>query len=182
MSQTREQLKEIATEQICAKNLAAASFREMGKAAGIKSSSVHYHFKSRDALLLELLKDYQGRFFTELSSRTGDSSSPKQRLHTLFDLFNECKEQEIQCLVQAYSAEAHELNEETRVAINEFYDGLYDWVLESLSSARFLPVARESLARVVVASIQGALIADRAKPEGEHLSAVEDWLATLSSI
>tara|TARA_R110001583_G_scaffold27021_3_gene96941 strand:+ start:1902 stop:2219 length:318 start_codon:yes stop_codon:yes gene_type:complete len=76
VSETRDHLKTIATDQICKNNLAAASFREMGKAAGIKSSSVHYHFKSRDALLLELATDYQHAFLLNCSNAQRESPVP----------------------------------------------------------------------------------------------------------
>ena len=80
MSETRAQLKHIAIDQIQQANLAAASFRELGKAAGIKSSSVHYHFQSRERLLTELLQDYDLKFFSELDAATAGTHRPRQRL------------------------------------------------------------------------------------------------------
>lgn len=182
MSQTRDQLKEIASEQIALNNLAAASFREMGKAAGIKSSSVHYHFKSRDALVLELLTDYHKSFFSDLEKQAGDNSSPKFRLSCLFSMFLNLKQEGKQAIIQAYSADAGELNEDAKTAVNEFYEDMYNWVLDSLNSARFLPASREALARVVISSLQGALAMDRTREDSPHLAAVEEWINTLSSI
>jgi TetR/AcrR family transcriptional repressor of nem operon len=182
VSDTRDHLKSIATDQICKNNLAAASFREMGKVAGIKSSSVHYHFKSRDALLLELATDYQQAFFTELQQRTDGISSPRQRLQHLCDLYMDHFSSNGQCLAQAYSAGMNELTEDSLTAIQAFYDALYEWVLDCLSSARFLPVSREALARVVVSSLQGAMVADRVRPDTPHLESVREWLGTLTSL
>ncbi|MFK4753956.1 MULTISPECIES: TetR/AcrR family transcriptional regulator [Oceanospirillaceae] len=182
MSETRDHLKTIATDQICKNNLAAASFREMGKAAGIKSSSVHYHFKSRDALLLELATDYQHAFFAELQQRTEGITSPRQRLQQLCDLYTEHFTNNRQCLAQAYSAGMNELTEESQTAIHAFYEALFDWVLECLSSARFLPVSREALARVVVSALQGALVADRVGQDAVHLASVREWIGTLTSL
>ena len=178
MSDTREHLKSIATDQICTKNLAAASFREMGKAAGIKSSSVHYHFKSRDALLLELIKDYQKAFFELLEERT-EGTSGKQRLQVLCDVFTEYFTKDRQCMASAYSAGTHELTADSFAATNEFYDALYEWVLESLANVRFMSLGREALARVVVSSLQGALVTDRVRNDAVNLAAVQDWIASL---
>ncbi|WP_221793249.1 TetR/AcrR family transcriptional regulator [Oceanobacter mangrovi] len=178
MSDTRDHLKSIATDQICAKNLAAASFREMGKEAGIKSSSVHYHFKSRDALLLELIKDYQKDFFAMLDERAEEATG-KQRLIVLCEVFTEFFTKDRQCMAQAYSSGSHELTPDSMTATRDFYEALYEWVLESLTTTRFLAVSRDALARVVVSAIQGALVADRVRDDAINLASVQDWLSSL---
>ena len=182
MSETRDQLKQIAASQIRQKNLAAASFREMGKAAGIKSSSVHYHFKSRDALLLEVLQDYISQFSAELETRTENISSPRQRMLSLFDLCAEECSNDQQALLLAYIAGRHELTDASRDALSGFIEYLYQWLLDSLASARFLPVPRESLARVIVAAIEGAALADRGLGQPEHLAATREWVTSLTRL
>jgi len=178
MSDTREHLKAIATDQVCTKNLAAASFREMGKAAGIKSSSVHYHFKSRDALVLELIKDYHRDFFQLLDERSEDVSG-KQRLQVLCDVFTEYFTQDRQCMASAYSAGSFELTDDSVNAAEEFYEALYEWVLESLASVRYMSLGREALARLIVSSLQGALVADRLRNDAVNLAAVQDFILSL---
>lgn len=182
MSDTRDQLKIIAVERIQKDNLAASSFREMGKAAGIKSSSVHYHFKSRDALLLELVKDFRQGFFDALQRRTGDISSPRQRLQHLFMMYADYYQNHELTLALAYQASFQELTDECRQAIAEFHNELQQWVLDSLQPARFLPIPKESLALVVSSSLQGALLMDRGQDGAAHLDAVQEWLASLSSL
>lgn len=182
MSETRNQLKSIAVERIQKENLAASSFREMGKAAGIKSSSVHYHFKSRDALLLELAQDFKRDFFDALQRKTGEISSPKQRLQHLFMLYADFYQSHELTLALAYQANAHELTDECRDVIQAFHNELNTWVLDSLQPARFLPISKESLALVISSSLQGALMMDRGQGAAEHLDAVQEWLASLSSL
>lgn len=181
MSETRNQLKEIASSQIREKNLAAASFREMGKAAGIKSSSVHYHFKSREALLLELLQDHNNRFMQTLEERTEGVTSPRQRMLSFFELCAEEVSGGGQPLLQAYIAGQHELTDEGRAELQGFLDNLYNWLLDTLAPARFLPVPRESLARVVLASVQGAMLMDRNRTS-DNLDAVREWITSLTRL
>ncbi|MGB1092834.1 MAG: hypothetical protein ACPGYX_11975, partial [Oceanobacter sp.] len=108
--------------------------------------------------------------------------SPKFRLSCLFSMFLNLKQEGKQAIIQAYSADAGELNEDAKTAVNEFYEDMYNWVLDSLNSARFLPASREALARVVISSLQGALAMDRTREDSPHLAAVEEWINTLSSI
>lgn len=182
MSEMRDQLKMIATEQIRQKTLAAASFRELGKAAGIKSSSVHYHFKSRDALLLELAKDYHKHFFNELQRRCRDISSPRQRLTILADVFCNDHKQQMQCLCQAYAAGIDSLNDDHRQVVQTFFTELQQWISHSLANARLLALPRDELAKVVVSALEGALMIDRGEAEQTRLQATKAWLATLSSL
>lgn len=181
MSETRVQLKHIATDQIQHANLAAASFRELGKAAGIKSSSVHYHFQSRDRLLTELLQDYDLHFFDVLNKATADTQRPRQRLAALVDVFAQFHAHQRQCMSAAYAAAPHELSEANRDVVESFLHHLEAWVSDSLSRASLLPVPKETLASVIVATLEGALLFDRLSREPRHLNAARDWLATLSS-
>ncbi|GGY49930.1 TetR family transcriptional regulator [Bacterioplanes sanyensis] len=182
MSEMRDQLKTIATEQIRKKTLAAASFRELGKAAGIKSSSVHYHFKSRDALLLELVKDYHRDFFAELKQRCDEVSSPRQRLRTLADMFCDSHANNMQCLCQAYAAGVDGLNDDHRQVVQAFFAELQQWVSDTLANARLLALPRDELAKVIVSALEGSLLLDRGEDEQQRLQATKAWLTTLSSL
>jgi len=181
MSETRVQLKHIAIDQIQHGNLAAASFRELGKAAGIKSSSVHYHFQSRERLLTELLQDYDLQFFSQLNKLTADTHRPRQRLTALIDIFEQNHAHRRQCMSLAYAASPHELSDTNLAAVSTFLEHLEDWVAESLSKASLLPIPKEQLACVVVSALEGALLFDRLYDEPKHLNAARNWVASLSS-
>jgi TetR/AcrR family transcriptional regulator, transcriptional repressor for nem operon len=182
MSDTRDQLKQLATGQIRRENLAAASFRELGKAAGIKASSVFYHFQSREQLLTELVRDYENEFFAQLDARTHGSDSPKQRLLALLDLFKQSQQQGKQCLCAAYAASSHELSDDSRAAVQQFFSRLEGWILEVLNKASLLPLPRETLAKVLLSSLEGALLIDRTAIENQHLDAIRQWINKLVSV
>ncbi|WP_430460759.1 TetR/AcrR family transcriptional regulator [Thalassolituus sp. LLYu03] len=179
MSDTRQQLKQIATEQIRRHTLHAASFREMGKVLGIKSSSVHYHFDNRDALLQELVSDYEHAFFAQLEARCAGVSSPLQQLA---GLFIDSHQQQQQCLCLAFAAAGDETTAEQRQAVQRFLQRLEDWVADTLARAHLLPLARPELARVIVSSLEGALLLDRDQPQPLRLEATRQWLSTLTRL
>ena len=182
MSETRDQLKVLATEQIRADKLAAASFRELGKAAGIKSSSVHYHFQSRDNLLTEVFNDYRDQFFSKLENNTSGLTRPRQRLLALFDLFETDQKQEWQGLVSAYAAGVRELPPESQHDVRSFLVEVEQWIIATLESASFLPIPRESLAKVLISTLEGALLLDRLQEDPNYLEAVKKWICSLSSL
>lgn len=181
MSETRTQLKSIAIDQIRQANLSAASFRELGKAAGIKSSSVHYHFQSRDKLLTELLQDYDVDFFRHLNAQTSGLKRTKEKLFALIKVFEDGHHEKRQCMSLAYAASPQELSEDNLQAFHTFVEHLEDWVSEALSHASLLPIPRHELARLVVSSLEGSLLLDRLDTEPKHLNAAKLWISTLSS-
>lgn len=182
MTDTRTQLKQIATEHIRRQTLHAASFREMGKVLGIKSSSVHYHFENRDALLQELVADYEQDFFRQLEEGCADLSSPTQRLQTLAGLFMNSHKAQYQCLCLAFAAAGDEASAAQRQAVQQFLLRLEDWVADTLSHAHLLSLPRPELARVIVGALEGALLLDRDQSEPRRLQAVCQWLQTLTRL
>lgn len=182
MSDTRTQLKHIATDQIRRRTLHAASFREMGKVADIKCSSVHYHFDNRDALLLELMTDYEADFFQQLDERCDNISSPSQRLQQLAQLFLESHTEQQQCLCLAFAAAGPDVTSEQQAAVDQFLQRLEQWVIDSLARAHLLVMPKPELARVIVSSLEGALLLDREQAEPTRLQAVSAWLKTITRL
>jgi len=179
MSDTRSQLKQIAIEQIRRRTLHAASFRELGKVAGIKSSSVHYHFENRDALLLELVKDYEQDFFIQLKQRCHELSDPGQQLQQLAALFLLSQQSQYQCLCLAFAAAGDETNDQQRAAVEQFLQRLETWISAVLARAADHPDSAPQLARVILSALEGALLLDRDQPQAPRLNAVSQWLTTL---
>lgn len=181
MSETRAHLKTIAIDQIRQANLSAASFRELGKAAGIKSSSVHYHFQSREKLLTELLQDYDVEFFLHLNAQTSAARRTKEKLLALIKVFEDGHKQKRQCMSLAYAASPQELSAANQEAFHIFVEHLEDWVAEALSHTSLLPIARQDLACLIVSALEGSLLLDRLNNEPRHLKAAKLWICTLSS-
>ena len=182
MSDTRDNLVQLAKQQIREDKLAAASFRELGKAAGIKSSSVHYHFQSRDNLLTEVFGDFRHEFFSELDERTFNISKPRQRLLVLLSLFEDYQQKNWLGMTSAYAAGLKELNDESQQEVKFFLNQVEGWIAQSLSSASFLPISRESVAKVLISALEGALLMDRIQQESDCLPAVREWICSLSSL
>lgn len=179
MTDTRSQLKQIATEQIRRHTLHAASFREMGKVLGIKSSSVHYHFENRDALLLELVNDYEQDFFAQLEQRCQGVSDPGQQLQQLAALFLLSQQSKYQCLCLAFAAAGDETSDQQRSAVEQFLRRLEVWISAVLARTADHSGNAQLLARVILSALEGALLLDRDQPQAPRLSAVSQWLTTL---
>lgn len=137
------------------------SFRDLASDLGIKSASVHYHFRSKEELGVALLQSYQERFTRWAESRK-DSSSPKDDLTELFKYDQHlCRIGSI-CPGGAFGAEYTALPDSVRQELAKLHDLQRQWMRERLSVGRTLGEVRdegtvESQADFILAALQGGL-------------------------
>ena len=84
MTQTKDQLKSIATRTIQEKGVNGLSFRDLAAQANIKSSSVHYYFPQKADLIYEVTKEYTDAFFQALDKIDQSSKHSVERLDALY--------------------------------------------------------------------------------------------------
>lgn len=80
---TRDQIVEAAYQVLAEKGYEAASIKEIAREAGIASGLVHYYFKSKDELLLEVMKTASkryGEFIHRLTRGLNQDELPEQLL------------------------------------------------------------------------------------------------------
>jgi TetR/AcrR family transcriptional repressor of bet genes len=64
-----------------------ASTQEIAEAAGITSGLVHYHFKSKQQILLALIELLAQRVRARYDERAKDAASPRARLYAFLDAY-----------------------------------------------------------------------------------------------
>jgi len=172
----KEKLINIATDTVQRAGVHAITMRELGCAAGIKSSSVMYHFENKNGLLQEISSSYQQHFFERLDEIKTTIDNPAERLQSLVGLFEEGLIEEKICLCGMMAAEFDNLDDRTQATIKRFFFRLEAWVATQLSDAEANPEA----APLIVSSLEGAMLLDRLDNESVRLKAVREWLITLT--
>ena len=105
------------------------SFREIAKKIGIKSSSVHYYFPTKEQLGAVLAKNYRENFFTKLGKP--DSLEPKPPISRLRALFRDSLMLDKKmCLCGLFGAEIDTLPEVIAKEVELFFRHLEDWLIE----------------------------------------------------
>ena len=82
MSDKRTEIMDAAEARIRAAGYSGFSFRELASDVGVKSSSIHYYFTTKEELGVAVAQRYADRFFEGLEKGAGDRS---QKLATAFD-------------------------------------------------------------------------------------------------
>lgn len=136
----------------------AVSFRELADDLGIKSASVHYHFRKKEDLGLALVERYSKRFFENLKTKLADTETSQDKLRAFIETYGSAlKQSDAICLCGILGAEISSLPEPLARAVNTFFKANLDWLNTALPDQ--LTVAQKAeKARYIVAALQGAMM------------------------
>ena len=182
MTTTKEQLKQVAREKLQRQGVRALTMRDLGEEVGIKSSSVMYHFKSKDGLLLELATDYTNNFIQFLSQVDQTVPNPTRRMGALLDMIESVSADGKFCLCGMLASDVHELDDATTQVIKGYFSRFETWVaalLQDGGAAAYDKKGAESLAQVVVSGIEGAMLMDRSEGTLSRVTAIRAWAMSL---
>ena len=175
MDTVKDKLIEIATDTVQKSGINALTMRELGNAVGIKSSSVMYHFKSKDGLMYELVSSYSEGFTLYLENLTKKYSDPQTRLHKFIDIFEDVLKDGKFCLCGMLASQNENLDILTRDKTREFFAVSEVWVEETLTKEQNDVL----LAKVIISSLEVAMLLDKLDEKTQRLNAVRAWLKTL---
>jgi AcrR family transcriptional regulator len=80
----RDELLELAATMFAERGLKATTVRDIADSAGILSGSLYHHFKSKEQMVEEVLKDFLGWLFVRYQEILAGAPSPLDRLKGLF--------------------------------------------------------------------------------------------------
>lgn len=157
MSETAEKLMDLAEDGMRLRGYHAVSFRDLAAALGIKSASVHYHFKKKEDLGVAVVKRYALRFFAALRVEADKVQTPSGRIGAFCRVYRKAlTETNRICLCGMLGAERGGLPEDVASPVADFFRASIAWVAGSLPED--MPDRdRERRAAHVVSTVQGAM-------------------------
>lgn len=158
------------------------SFRDLAASLGIKSSSVHHHFPSKDQLLQAMVVRYRENFAKRLGEISASAPDSRVAIRSLVGeleglLVGEAK----LCLCGMLATESEVLSDELKDDLKLFFEGASTWlggVLEAGRSRGELSFAGDSkaVALAIVSSLQGMLIASRVLGGAARFREMSGWI------
>lgn len=120
MSDTANAILDAAEERIRQSGYSGFSFREVAADIGVKSSSVHYHFPTKERLAAAVARRYTDRFLAAVDSELARSGGDIVRAWR--QVFREAFHRDGRmCLCGALAATSYDLAEEVRVEVKRFF-------------------------------------------------------------
>lgn len=162
--------------------MSGLSFRTLATQVGIKSSSVHYHFPEKSDLGTALIQRYSQAFFMQLEDISQNHHSLKRKLSSFIDIFKEVGKQDKLCLCGMLAAEFEQLSEGNRALLLSYFENTEKWLVkcfETHSAEYSAKQNRKVLARMIISSLEGALLLDRVQGGTAHINAQKDIIQTV---
>ena len=166
---TRGKILDVAQDLIQRFGLNAMSFQDLSDAVGIKKSSVHHHFPSKDLMANALLERYIGDFDVIVEKILSSRVSGKTKLKRYCGLFVdtlENSEHEKSCLCGMLAAEMFSLNDQGLALVQSFMAGNVKHIREMIRAGvedGSLGSKSDSAgtAELVLATLEGGLMVAR---------------------
>ena len=145
------------------------SFRELAKAVGIKSASIHHYFPTKGDLGGALAQRYTADFAEYLDGLLAEKIAPEECLRKYADVFrNTLLNENRMCLGGIMAAEHKELPDEVRLEVVKFSEMNVRWLARVLSLRQKSRVAAEAIQRqalAIFAAIEGAQLVARSRDD-----------------
>ena len=182
MLDTRETILSLARTTAQAHGYNGLSFRELAKAVGIKSASIHYHFPTKGDLGAALARRYWQDAQSGLDDIRAATPDPAQALRKYTGVFRRALENDNRmCLCGFMAAEYDDLPDAVKVEVQAFADVNAAWlagVLAALDPAT-KAAQHEQRALAIFAAIGGAQLTARSRGDiAVYDAIVESYRAT----
>ncbi len=168
MTDTRETILTVARATAQAHGYNGLSFRELAKAIGVKSASIHYHFPTKSDLGVALARRYWEDTQGTLKRVEAESKNPGACLRNYPAVFRKALETNNRmCMCGFMSAEYDDLPEPVKVEVQAFADVHIAWLTKILSEMGIPGSAktRRKHASAIFAAIWGAQLMARSRAD-----------------
>lgn len=134
----------------------ACSFREIANDVGIKSASVHYHFKTKVALAAALVARYEARVLAAIGDPE-DERELRVKLDAMRAAFRGgLSRGDGMCLGGVFATEARSLPSPVGIATRRYFAACNDWLARAFACGLVAKPHRRALQ--LTALLQGAML------------------------
>lgn len=140
------------------------SYRDIAEEVGVKSSSVHYHFSTKEELGESLVRRYTQRFLDSLG-KPEEQVSAQSALDKYVALFKRALlDDNLMCLCGIMGAEHKSLPNSVRLSTKIFFEENLKWLQDALLNAEHIPSKEQGyqMAVSIIATLEGAMILSQA--------------------
>ena len=162
----REQLLDYAQNLIMLRGYNGFSYRDLAELVGVKTSSIHYYFPSKEDLVLEAINVYSSESLAEMYA-IDSSQSADLRLDRYARMFGKVLGDGDQiCLCGMLAADIASLPEHIKQAVQGFFRSNETWLGKLLAEGKkqgtlVVNGEPEAAGRVLYAAYQGTVLSSR---------------------
>ncbi|MCM8537271.1 MAG: TetR/AcrR family transcriptional regulator [Lentisphaeraceae bacterium] len=156
------------------------SFRDLAESVGIKSSSVHYHFRNKNELFKAIIIDFRESLSERLVKLSEESDSLQEVLLALIDIFEGVLDEGKFCVCGMLAADMMHLDKEVTEELKATFRALENWLQDTIERLGTKDIPIDSLALIFISSLEGAMLVDRISGEKNYFSAIRAMVKSLT--
>ncbi len=186
-NKTQHKILDAAQSLVQQRGFNAFSYRDLSGIVGIKTSSIHYYFPTKDDLAEKLIERYRTLTKAGLAEIEREASDARGCLEEYLKFFEATgAEQNAICLCGMLSSDYLTLTHETQQQVRLFYAENEEWIAKILDEGRQQEKFKfkgqgQELARLIFSSIEGALLAARMFQSESRIRLLSlEWLRILT--
>lgn len=179
ISETKERILTEAESLIQQKGFNAFSFKDIAKAIGIKTASIHYHFPSKEDLGIEVVSWHADKVENALYNINGNQKlSAKQKIQSLFDaiLSLTYKSEHKMCLGGMFASDLQSLPASIQNKAKSFFELIINWIRDVLIASGCDKDLSCLLSKQIMSQIEGALLLARLYKDKAFLDGVRHFI------
>ncbi len=165
---TKEKILDVALETIQKCGFSEMTLQNIAEQVGIKKPSILYHFPSKNAIGVAVVKRYHEYFKNAMKQAMADNTkTPWEVLDLYFTPFRQySKQADRVCLCGVLASEYESLPEEIKNIVNEFFQWHHEWIETLLEHGQKEKVfsflhSKKDLAAMFFSALQGGLLSAR---------------------
>ena len=174
MTDTKTKILDVAERLTQTRGFNGFSYIDLSDEVGVKTSSIHYHFKTKADLGLALVDRVRDTHAAAFNTMNGQISSPEKRLAALVDFFQGYVKEDKFCLCGMLAAELQSVSPTVRRRLEEYFQDLRTWIAAQLREMGFRDAKGRSLS--FLSALEGSVLL--ARLSGEPM-VVSDAMKTL---
>jgi len=177
LNNTAHKILDIAEDYTQKSGFNAFSYKDIQNEVGIKTSSIHYYFPSKNDLAMAMTERFIERFNIALKEINTEKVSGLARLETLCNSFFKMITEGKFCLCGMLASDNHSLPESVNNKLLEFFELTETWIMNAIELGIEQREFKNSIqakhaAAHFLASLEGAMLIAKAHKTPTYLTGV----------
>ena len=178
---TSQRILDLAERLVQTRGFNGFSYADIAAGLGVTKASLHYHFPAKAELGRSLIGRYERNFLAALALIDAKAKGPAEKLRRYAELYAQVLRDGRMCLCGMLAAEYATLPKGMQQELRHYFDENERWLAAVLEQGRrsrelaFSGAPRE-VARLLVSSLEGAMMLARSHGDTKRFRAVADRL------
>ena len=131
---TREEIIRLGDSLIRARGYNAFSFSDISKKLNIRNASIHYHFPTKTALGVAVVKQHQDQL-AQLKMKVVNKD-PVAKLKAFLGIYSTAKVEKKICIVGSLATDLYTVDPEIQDELKKLVDNILDWITDVLQEGK----------------------------------------------